>query len=95
MRKMEKLLIAIDGPAGAGKTTVSQALAGRLGYRYIDTGALYRGVALAVSHSDIDLQDDKSLAKLCVSLKLEFRLTENRSVVFLDDTFNKRPKLGV
>ena len=42
---MKKLLITIDGPAGAGKTTVSRALADRLGYRYIDTGALYRGVA--------------------------------------------------
>ena len=44
---MDKLLITIDGPAGAGKTTVSRALADRLGYRYVDTGALYRGVALA------------------------------------------------
>jgi len=39
------ILITIDGPAGAGKTTVSKMLADRLGYRYIDTGALYRGVA--------------------------------------------------
>ena len=45
---VKKLLITIDGPAGAGKTTVSRALADRLGYRYIDTGALYRAVALAV-----------------------------------------------
>ena len=47
-RNRKKLLITIDGPAGAGKTTVSRLLADRLGYRYIDTGALYRGVALAV-----------------------------------------------
>ncbi|MEZ4567639.1 MAG: (d)CMP kinase [Desulfobacterales bacterium] len=40
---MQKLVITIDGPAGAGKTTVSRTLADRLGYRYIDTGALYRG----------------------------------------------------
>ena len=39
---MEKMVITIDGPAGAGKTTVSRGLADRLGYRYIDTGALYR-----------------------------------------------------
>ena len=43
---MKKLLITIDGPAGAGKTTVSRTLADRLGYRYIDTGALYRGVLM-------------------------------------------------
>ena len=81
---MQQLLITIDGPAGAGKSTVSRKLAQRLGYRYIDTGALYRGVALAVSHSDIDQQDDQALARLCASLKLEFRLIENKSVLFLN-----------
>jgi len=50
--RMRKLLITIDGPAGAGKTTVSRLLAGRLGYRYIDTGALYRAwrFQLAAEH---------------------------------------------
>ncbi len=81
---MQQLLVTIDGPAGAGKSTVSRKLAQRLGYRYIDTGALYRGVALAVSHSDFDPQDDQALAQLCASLKLEFRLTENRSVLLLN-----------
>jgi len=81
---MQKLLITIDGPAGAGKSTVSRQLAKRLGYRYVDTGALYRGVALAVSRSHTDPQDDPALALLCASLKLEFRLTENRSVLFSD-----------
>jgi len=81
---MQKLLITIDGPAGAGKSTVSRKLAQCLGYRYIDTGALYRGVALTVSHSDIDMQDDPALAQLCASLKLEFRLVENRSAIFLN-----------
>ena len=41
------MLVTIDGPAGAGKTTVSRILAQRLGFRYVDTGALYRGIALA------------------------------------------------
>jgi len=72
MRKMEKLLIAIDGPAGAGKTTVSQALAGRLGYRYIDTGALYRGVAYEVIKQAVDPEDDSDLERLCGRLKLWF-----------------------
>ena len=50
---MKEIVITIDGPAGAGKTTVSRTLADRLGYRYIDTGALYRAVALAVSRKGV------------------------------------------
>jgi cytidylate kinase len=69
---MEKLLITIDGPAGAGKTTVSRALADRLGYRYIDTGALYRGVALAVQSRGIDPENDDDLKRLCSDLNLTF-----------------------
>ena len=69
---MKKLLITIDGPAGAGKTTVSRALADRLGYRYIDTGALYRGVALAAEIRGVDPQNDDDLKLLCSSLDLTF-----------------------
>jgi len=69
---MNKLLITIDGPAGAGKTTVSRALADRLGYRYIDTGALYRGMALAVQSRGIDPQNDDDLKRLCSDLNLTF-----------------------
>lgn len=69
---MKKLLITIDGPAGAGKTTVSRALADRLGYRYIDTGALYRGVALAVKTRGINPQSDADLKQLCNGLELVF-----------------------
>jgi cytidylate kinase len=73
---MKKLLITIDGPAGAGKTTVSRALAARLGYRYIDTGALYRAVALAVKTRGIDPQSDAELKQLCNGLKLAFVVNE-------------------
>ncbi len=69
---MKKLLITIDGPAGAGKTTVTRALADRLGYRYIDTGALYRGMALAVQSRGIDPQNDDDLKRLCSDLDLTF-----------------------
>ena len=69
---MKKLLITIDGPAGAGKTTVSRALADRLGYRYIDTGALYRGIALAAKNQGIDPQNDDDLKRLCAGLDLNF-----------------------
>jgi len=69
---MKPLLITIDGPAGAGKTTVSRALADRLGFRYIDTGALYRAVALQALAAGIDSQDDAGLEALCARLELRF-----------------------
>lgn len=69
---MQPLLITIDGPAGAGKTTVSRILADRLAYRYIDTGALYRAVALLAHRRGIFAQDDTGLALLCRDLTLTF-----------------------
>jgi cytidylate kinase len=69
---MKPLLITIDGPAGAGKTTVSRALADKLGYRYIDTGALYRAVALHALEADVASDDDAGLQALCDRLELRF-----------------------
>ena len=74
---MKKLLITIDGPAGAGKTSVSRALAERLGYRYIDTGALYRGVAYEVKRQGIDPENATDLATLCKRLQLGFKKEKN------------------
>ncbi|MEJ2564337.1 MAG: (d)CMP kinase [Anaerolineales bacterium] len=78
------LLITIDGPAGAGKTTVSRKLAEALGYRYIDTGALYRAIALAASEKGVCADDDASLDTLCANLALEFTLEENGLRLMLD-----------
>jgi cytidylate kinase len=73
---MKKSVVTIDGPAGAGKTTVSRMLADRLGYRYIDTGALYRAIALAVHEGGIDSKDDAALEKMCTALSLRYIQTE-------------------
>jgi CMP/dCMP kinase len=73
---MKKSVVTIDGPAGAGKTTVSRMLADRLGYRYIDTGALYRAIALAVHEGGIDPKDDAALEKMCSALSLRYVQTE-------------------
>jgi cytidylate kinase len=69
---MRKLLITIDGPAGAGKTTVSRALADRLAYNYIDTGALYRGVAYEANIRGVSPEDDAGLEAMCQELDLRF-----------------------
>jgi len=69
---MKKWVITIDGPAGAGKTTASRILADRLGYRYIDTGALYRGVAYEAMAAGLNPDDDAALDKLCSNLNMKF-----------------------
>ena len=68
-----KLIIAIDGPSGAGKTTLGRMLAHELGLLYIDTGSMYRAVALAVIQSSINEQDDTSVGALAsrVDINLE------------------------
>jgi cytidylate kinase len=65
-------IITIDGPAGAGKSTVSKELARRLGYMYLDTGAMYRAVAWAARKKRVDTRDEKALSELCNNLRLDF-----------------------
>jgi len=66
-----KLKIAIDGPAGAGKSTVAKEVAKKLNFLYIDTGAIYRAVTLAALNRNIDLKDEKSLTALAKNMKIE------------------------
>src|SRR2546423_12456089 len=67
-------VIAIDGPAGSGKSTVSRRLAERLGLRYLDTGAMYRAVAFAALRRDLDPDDDDPVAALARNLTLDVSL---------------------
>jgi len=76
---VKKLLITIDGPAGAGKTTVSRSLAARLGYKYVDTGALYRAIAFEALSRNIRLDDEGSLEKLFPELDIKLTTDANGS----------------
>lgn len=74
------MVIAIDGPAGAGKSTVARGVAATLGFTYLDSGAMYRSVALAALRAGIDPGDGTALAKLAAALRIGFR----DSAVLLD-----------
>lgn len=63
-------VIAIDGPAGAGKSTIAKALATRLGLQYLDTGAMYRAVTFAALHRGLDLDDERAVARLAEEVSL-------------------------
>jgi len=65
------MVIAIDGPAGAGKSTVARAVAGRLGFTYLDSGAMYRCVALAALECDADPDDPAAVGALAASLAID------------------------
>ena len=76
-------VITIDGPAGSGKSTISRLLAKKIGYVYLDTGAMYRAVALAAKREKIHLNDGKALEELCNSLDLRFMADQTPPRLFL------------
>ena len=77
-------VLTIDGPGGAGKGTVSLLLARRLGWHYLDSGALYRLVAVAAARDGLDIDDAEALARAVAHLKIEFRLSADALQVWLD-----------
>lgn len=91
------LVITIDGPAGAGKTTISKILADHLGYRYIDTGALYRAVAYEACKAGIAPENDAGLESLLTGIVLDFKPSSKGLRLYLNDEdisdFIRTPKI--
>ena len=79
----KKIAIAIDGPAGAGKSSISKVVANKLGYLYIDTGAMYRGVTWAVLDSHVDVKNQNDVESLLPSLDLTLEPTASACKVFV------------
>ena len=79
----KKIAIAIDGPAGAGKSSISKVVANKLGYLYIDTGAMYRGVTWAVLDSHVDVNNQKEVEALLPSLDLTLKPTASACKVYV------------
>lgn len=77
-------IVAIDGPAGAGKSTVSKVLARRLGFALVDTGAIYRCVALKARREGLALDDDAKLEELLGRVHVSFQVVGEDNHVFLD-----------
>lgn len=78
-------IVAIDGPAGAGKSTVAKRVAERLGFTFLDTGAIYRTLAYAASRRTISWDDEDRLAELARTLPLRFEQSDGAYRVFLLD----------
>jgi len=99
--KKNRLIIAIDGPAGVGKSTISKLIAQKLGFLYIDTGAIYRAITWKILKNKINLNDEKSISDLVFKTYLIIKRINNNSgydyKIFIDgeDVTNKirNPKI--
>ena len=82
---MRKPIIAIDGPAGSGKSTVAKIVAERLGYTYIDTGAMYRAVAVKSMEAGIELEEADRIVELANGLNIRFGQIDSVQHIFADN----------
>lgn len=90
--------IAIDGPAGAGKSTIAKMVAKELSFVYIDTGAMYRAMALLVVRNGIDINDEAAVSSLCESADVRITYKDGEQVVILNgenvNGYIRQPEVG-
>lgn len=84
LTRLKGKIIAIDGPAGSGKTTTSRMLAARLGYQYLDTGAMYRALTWFALQNNIEPSDADKLQRVAERVPLEFQTDEDINHVFFN-----------
>jgi len=77
--------VAIDGPAGAGKSTIAKAVAAKKGYVYVDTGAMYRAMALYFLRNNISKDDEKTISEIVDSIKVSIKYEDGKQHVILND----------
>lgn len=81
---MNNITIAIDGPAGAGKSTIAKAVSRELGIIYLDTGAMYRTVALKAMREGVDYRDGEGLARLVSNMNIRIEFAKDGQKIFLE-----------
>lgn len=81
---MSKINVAIDGPAGAGKSTISRKAANSLGFIYVDTGALYRTVGVSALRNKVDMESDEAIASVLPQTKVEMKFIDGEQRMFLN-----------
>ncbi len=81
---MSALVVAIDGPSGSGKSTTAKQVARRLGLRYLDTGAMYRGVALACLNRGVEETDDAGILEVCRTVELDIQTDPDHPTLSVD-----------
>ena len=79
----KRLIITIDGPSGVGKSTVAKSVAKALGLTYLDTGSMYRAIALQIKRNPIDLDNNEELSSLLFNADIEFKKTQDNNLIVL------------
>jgi len=97
-KRLKKVIVAVDGPAGSGKSTVAKGVARRLGLPYLDTGAMYRALTFLAIRKKVPLADPKKLARLARQCRIEFRSGQGGTSRVLIDGLDvtrqiRRPRL--
>lgn len=82
---MKRNIIAIDGPAASGKSTSAKLLARKLGYVYLDTGAMYRACALAAQQQQININDIQALSRLMENIRIHIQFSDHGNTIWLND----------